>query len=98
MSDKKFTVMVDDNFHFTDESERYKSGVYATYDEAVAKCKEIVDDYLISAIEPDMTAGQLLASYKMFGEDPFIIGEKSYEFSSWKYAEQKSEELINAKG
>jgi len=68
MSKQKWTVQVDDNFHFMDESERYKDGEYNTYDEAVAKCKAIVDDYLDSALEPSMTSEQLYTSYQMFGE------------------------------
>lgn len=91
---KLFIVMVDDNFNFTDESERYKNGEYATYDEAVMVCKAIVDEYLQSAIEPGMTSKQLYASYTMFGEDPFIIGDKEYEYSSWNYAEERCSVLI----
>lgn len=94
MSKQKWIVMVDDNFAFMDTSERYKDGEYDSYEEAMAKCKAIVDDYLDSALEPGMTAEQLLASYQMFGEDPFIIGNKKDDFSAWKYAEARSKELI----
>lgn len=93
MSKQKWIVMVDDNFHFTDESERYKSGEYETYDEAVAKCKSIVDEYLESALEPNMSANQLYTSYQMFGEDPFIEGEKGYAYSSWDYAKERCSDL-----
>lgn len=90
----KYIVMVDDNFHFTDENERYNSGEYETYDEAVAKCKAIVDEYLESALEPGITAEQLYTSYQMFGEDPFIIGEKGYTYSSWDYAKGRCSDLV----
>ena len=34
----KYSVYVDDNYHYMDESERYKKGDYATLDEAIAAC------------------------------------------------------------
>jgi hypothetical protein len=89
----KYTVMVDDNFSFMDVSKRYKHGEFNSYDEAVSACKKLVDAYLESALKADMTARELYVSYTMFGEDPFIMGEKAYPYSSWKYAEQKAEEL-----
>ena len=93
MSKQKYIVMVDDNFNYMDEDERYKDGEYGTYDEAVAKCKVIVDEYLKSALKPGMTAEQLYTSYQMFGEDPFIIGNEKYEYSSWDYAKLRCGEL-----
>jgi len=44
-----YQVFVDDNFHFMDESERYNLGEFSTREEAIATCKKIVDEYLISA-------------------------------------------------
>ena len=97
MKKHRFIVMVDDNFHFTDTSERYKAGEYDTYDGAVTKCKAIVDDFLESAIEPNMTSEQLYNSYTMYGDDPYIDGETDKHFSAWKYAEEKSKEMIENK-
>lgn len=93
MNEQKYIVMVDDNFHFMDSSERYKASEHSTYHEAVAKCEAIVDEYLKSAIEPDMTAEELFSSYAMFGEDPFIVGEADQEFSAWNYAKEMSGRL-----
>jgi hypothetical protein len=33
-----YQVLIDDNFHYQDESERVKHGVFATSEEAVAAC------------------------------------------------------------
>lgn len=95
MTHSKYIVMVDDNFHFTDSKERYKSCEYSTLEEAVAKCKSIVDDYLLSALEPNMSFKELYASYTMFGEDPFIQSDEKVEFSAWKYAEEQSRLLTS---
>jgi hypothetical protein len=38
-----YQVLIDDNFHYQDESERVKHGVFATSEEAVAACRSIVD-------------------------------------------------------
>ena len=94
MKKHRFIVMVDDNFHFTDTSERYKAGEYDTYDGAVTKCKAIVDDFLESAIEPNMTSEQLYNSYTMYGDDPYIIGFSDNKFSAWEYANERSRRLI----
>ena len=45
----RFTVFVDENSHYHDESERYKKGDYPTAEAAVAACRQIVDDYLSAA-------------------------------------------------
>jgi hypothetical protein len=70
---EKFAVFVDDNFHYMDESERYKLGEFDTFDEAVAACKRIVDEFLLTGLGPTITAEVLFKSYTMFGEDPFIV-------------------------
>ena len=93
MTKQTYIVKVDDNFHYMDESERYTAGEFNSYDKAVAKCKQIVDEYLESALEPDMTAEQLYGSYTMFGEDPFIIGDTNEKFSSWEYAKERCGEM-----
>ena len=72
-----FQLFLDDNFHYADESARVPLGVYNTLAEAVSKAVEVVDDYLKSAYTPGMLAGDLMASYCMFGEDPFIIDTES---------------------
>jgi len=94
MAKQKYIVKIDDNFHFMDESERYSDGEYDTYDEAVARCKFIVDDYLQSALEPGMTAKQLFASYTMYGEDPFIVGGNERGFKAWDYAKERCKIIL----
>ena len=42
----KYRVLVNDNAHYMDESEQDDHGVFANADEAIAACKEIVDDDL----------------------------------------------------
>jgi hypothetical protein len=38
----KYTIFVDDNFHYQDTDERYKLGTYRTLDEAIKVCKKNV--------------------------------------------------------
>ena len=66
-------VFIDDNFHYQDESERVKHGVFASSEGAVATCPSIVDGYLADAFKLGMTADALFESYTMFGEDPFVV-------------------------
>ena len=92
---KKYVVYVDDNFNFMDESERYKAGEYNTQDEAIAKCKEIVERSLAGSKAIEKTAEDMYESYTMFGEDPFIIGPKEVSFSVWDYAKERCDESFN---
>ena len=55
-----YRVLVADNFHYMDESERYELGQFATLADALAASCRIVDEYLLSAFKPGMTSQQLL--------------------------------------
>jgi hypothetical protein len=90
--DKPYAVFVGDNFHYMREEEQYKSGDYTTLEEAVKKCKEIVDDFLDDKHKPGMLSDELYEQYVHFGEDPFIRGPKS-NFSAWEYARRRCDEL-----
>ncbi len=83
-----YVVMVDDNFHYMDEDERYRHGEFSDGGVAIEQCRQIVDEYLESALKPGMSAEELWDSYKSFGEDPFIQGVDVApgHFSAWDYA------------
>jgi hypothetical protein len=85
-----YQVLVDDNFHFMDESRKSKS--FATADEAVAHCKRMVDEDLAGYLRsnPGIGADKLFEMYAAFGDDPFIRG---LDFSGWDYARQRAEEM-----
>jgi hypothetical protein len=87
-----YAVFVDDNFHYMNEDERYKDGDYATCEEAVSKCRRIVDDFLARECKPGMPSTELYDRYCSFGEDPFIRGP-GCNFSAWNYARQRCDEL-----
>ncbi|CAN5462781.1 hypothetical protein BH10PSE17_BH10PSE17_27510 [soil metagenome] len=89
-----FTVLVDDNFHYMDEDERTTAGVFETAEQALACAQGIVDRWLLDAHKPGMKPVDLFASYKSFGEDPFIVpSEGGGRFSAWEYAERRCEEI-----
>jgi hypothetical protein len=95
MTKQKYVVRILDNFHFMDKSEEYNSGAYDTFEEAVAKCKAIVDEFLESAYKQGMTAKQLYQTYVMYGETPIIHGGKLGKFSSNEYARERCKELTS---
>ena len=97
-ADLRLQVLVDDNFHYMDESERYELGVFATADEAIAACKLLVDKDLEAANKPGMTADALYENYVAFGPDPFVVSPGSsarVEFSAWKYAKERSQTVAS---
>ena len=95
-----YRVLVDDNYHYMDESERWTLGEYATYAEALAACKRLVDNCLTEAYVSGMPAQKLYFYYTMFGDDPFIVErsdspDTSPGFSAWTYAKARCEELCS---
>ena len=89
-----YRVLVDDNFHYMDESERYQLGEYDSLEAAVAACKKVVDEFLTSNLRPGMTTGELLTQYAFYGEDPFIItGDGTVPFSARDYASERVREI-----
>lgn len=97
MAKQKYTVRILDNFHFMDESEEYNSGIFNTYEEAVSKCKKIIDDFLESAHQPGETATQLYETYVMYGETPIIWGDGLGNFSSNDYCRERCVFLAKGK-
>jgi hypothetical protein len=89
----EYKLFVDDNYHYMDEEERYCSGTFASYEEALAKAKAIVDEFLEQGYQPGMTSKELYEGYVGFGEDPFIIPPGVPPFSAWGYARMRCMEL-----
>ena len=99
MSEKKmnenFKVIVDDNYHYMDESERYTVGSYASLEEALDKCKELTVKSLKHFYEKGITPDKLKAQWLMFGEDPYIVGgDASVPFSARKFITTELCQLI----
>ena len=94
----KYTVYIDDNYHYMDESERVKAGNFRSLSKAIAKAKRIVDRSLAEAYEKGMPVEELTRLYIMFGEDPFIVGgPPKSDFSARDYARTRCEEMCGGK-
>ncbi len=91
-----FEVLVDDNFHYMDESERYREGAFRTYEEALRCAMKIVERSLRNLLEPGSSVDDLMARYVMFGDDPFIRPTPDGEerFSARTYARQRAPEIV----
>jgi hypothetical protein len=91
-----YTVMVDDNFHYMVEEERWKLGTFATLDEALVACRKLVDEWLAENYKPGMIGAELYRLYVSFGDDPFVLGGEGgaeCSFSAWNYAKEPAEAL-----
>jgi len=95
-----FRVLVDDNFHYMDESARTTLGEFDTLEAAVASARALVDQFLADSLQPGMTADELFGLYTNFGEDPFIVGPgvSSVLFSAWDYARERCAALCPPAG
>jgi len=88
-----YTVMVDDNYNYMDESSRYMYGQFKTAFDAVVACERIVDKSLLNMLSPNITGEDLFAQYKSFGDDPYITGGiEKVPFSAWDYAKYRCSE------
>jgi hypothetical protein len=95
MGRHKYTVYVDDNYHYMDESERYKLGEFDDCAAAIAACKKVVDESLQHCSGGE---GDVLATYCMFGDDPFIVSDDpDCKFSARDYARERVRELAGGK-
>jgi hypothetical protein len=66
-----YRVLINDNAHYMDESERADHGVvFADADEAVAACKEIVDDELNTMWKPGYDRGGLVPALRVVWAGP----------------------------
>jgi hypothetical protein len=94
----KYKVLINDNAHHMDESERTDHGVFANAKEAVSACKEIVDDDLNTMWTPAMTAKELYKLYVAFGPNPFVVPldpkDPDVSFSAWTYAKERCPDVI----
>ncbi len=90
-----FTVYVSDNYHGGDDDGPCRAGEFESLGAAIEKCKQIIDEFLEERHQGGMNAAGMLAAYKMFGEDPFIVGDNGagMGFSGWTYARESAERL-----
>jgi hypothetical protein len=89
-----YTVLVDDNYHYMDESERYTLGAFRSAEVAIEACKRLVDDFLEASCKGlDPSSEKLYEHYVAFGPDPFIVtndpGIPEPPFSAWEYAREQ---------
>jgi hypothetical protein len=90
---QQYTVYVDDNARYMDQSARYKLGDFSDCQSAIAACKRIIDEFLDHA-SPRGTAEERFKQYTTFGEDPWISSEDANcKFSAWNYAQERCREL-----
>lgn len=97
---KKFTVLVNDNYHYQDEEARYQLGEFDTLPAAITACQRLVDEYLDEAREDPTSsmasADDLYRSYTTFGPDPFVVGAVEHlPFSAWTYAKQRCQDIFS---
>ena len=90
-----YTVYVRDNYHYMDPEAEYRDSTHDTLEEAIARCQQIVDADL--GDPPGASAQAMVAYYRMFGDDPYIVNSDpaadTVPFSAWVYAEQRAKEL-----
>jgi len=94
----EYKVYVDDNSHYMDESARYSAGAFENCETAALTARRIVDEFLLASYTEGMTAGHLMSTYKMYGEDPWISSaDDDCKFSAWEYAAERCHDICSGK-
>lgn len=97
VSSGAYTVIVDDNFHYQDPDYRTQIPGFASAEQAVEKCKRIVDACLEGCAEPGRSAKDIFEHYQFFGDDSWIQGPRdaaAVQFSAWDYAKQNAHRFV----
>ena len=96
-----YKVLVNDNSHYMNQSERSEHGIFPSAAEAVAACRKIVDNDLDSMWRLGTTAAALYRLYVSFGPDPFAVpvdpDDPSVDFSAWTYAKVRCKEIASTR-
>ncbi|MGF6904568.1 hypothetical protein [Paraburkholderia sp. GAS348] len=86
-------LYIDDNYHYQNEEHRAGPIGFDDMKMALAEARRLVDDFLAEARQPQMTASELFAQFKMFGPDPWIVPPDddgpTVPFSAWNYARER---------
>ena len=68
----RYTVYAYSGFHLMGDAEKYLVGEFGDCASAVATCKRIVDDFLLSIGESANSPETLLGEYESSGPEPYI--------------------------
>ena len=91
-----YEVRVADNFRYMEKDAEYSAGFFSSGEEAIEKCKLIVERCLRECGEGSKSAAEIVACYRYFGDDPYLVpcnGAPALVFSGWDYAEKRAEDL-----
>lgn len=93
----QFAIIIYSNAHYQDPNESYTLSNFETYDDALQKAMAIVEEDIKRLYAPGMSVTDLLALFKLYGEDPVITPELDADnpFLSWYYAENLAREICN---
>lgn len=96
MSEQWF-VKVYDNFHYMDESATSTRGPYASADAALTAARDIVENSLYECLAAGNSAEELIKRYRMFGDDPVVLGPDAPDFSAWGYVDEIAPLIVAGK-
>jgi hypothetical protein len=91
----QYKVLVDDNYHHGNESDRYTAGSFTSLEEAIDKCKEITVKSLEDFYEEGISPEKLSAQWALFGDDPYVFGGSgAVPFSARKFVTTELCQLV----
>lgn len=92
-----YNIIVYDNYHYQDSEEAYMILGFETAEDAIKKCREIVEQSITECSNKHTTSDSIYCCYTMFGEDPAICspaGAEQITFSGWTYARECADRAV----
>ena len=92
----KYTVRIEENSHYADESARRTLGEFVDAEVAVCAARKVIDEDLNSLYSPGMTTHELYRHYVSFGHDAYIISDdQDCRFSARDYARERCPQICS---
>lgn len=90
-----YEVLVSNNSHYQDEKDDFSHGIFIRYEDALKKCKELIDAFLMTAHYEGMSEEELFGHYIAWGEEPYLRSEDPSftQFIAWKYTKERTAQL-----
>lgn len=81
MQEQKYIILVTDHARTGEPDGEYKKGEYGSFEEAVAVCKEIIEESLDELYSQGMSEEDLMKRFVVFGLEAYCEGFDSFSFA-----------------
>lgn len=94
-----YAVWAHHSFHLSGEAEKYLVGRFDSCDEALEACRRLVEEFLESSYQEEMSPETLMEEYEASGPDPYIEPRREEcVFRAREWARERAAEVCAPTG